>query len=210
VEIDGRDSSVSGGPFMWREHASATTHRSDDTGWDASHDGYRTLEPSVTHRRQAELDPEQLTLAITDLIESSGSHAVRMAFHLGPEIDVELEADLARLSWTGPAGPATAELTLPADLSWTAHRGETEPILGWYSPSFGVKVAAWTLVGTGEAAPGGSRFITELDFSRSAHPDELSASEPYQAGHRPVLSDVPEHHVSVRSGGRTGAGQPAR
>jgi hypothetical protein len=53
------------------------------------------------------------------------------------------------LTW--PSGTAIAEL--PAGLSWTAHRGGDDPLLGWYSPRFGRKVPITTLVGTGVLGP---------------------------------------------------------
>ena len=37
---------------------------------------------------------------------------------------------------------------LPSGLTWTAHHGESDPPLGWYSPRFGAKVPSTTLVGT--------------------------------------------------------------
>jgi hypothetical protein len=42
---------------------------------------------------------------------------------------------------------------LPAELLWSAHRADTDPVLGWYSPRFGHKVASTTLVGTGRIEP---------------------------------------------------------
>jgi hypothetical protein len=74
---------------------------------------------------------------------------VRIAFHLGPDVRAELDGRTARLAWPG----GTGTVDLPAQLSWRAHRGETDPVLGWYSARFGRKVPATTLVGSGTAAP---------------------------------------------------------
>ena len=71
-----------------------------------------------------------------------------MAWHLGPEVSVELDGASGRLEW--PTGSAIVEL--PAGLSWTAHRGGDDPLLGWYSPRFGHKVPITTLVGSGTLA----------------------------------------------------------
>jgi hypothetical protein len=54
-------------------------------------------------------------------------------------------------------------LDLPAQLSWRAHRGETDPPLGWYSVGFGRKEPSTTLVGTG-FADGVEGFATVLRF----------------------------------------------
>ena len=37
---------------------------------------------------------------------------------------------------------------LPVALTWTCHRAEIMPIEGWYSPRFGCRVQATSLVGT--------------------------------------------------------------
>ncbi|MEV6831574.1 alginate lyase family protein [Amycolatopsis sp. NPDC051102] len=65
-------------------------------------------------------------------------------------------------SLSGTAGVVhTAVMELPAALSWTVHRGDTEPPLGWYSAGFGRKEPSTTLVGSGTPGP----FTTLLRFS---------------------------------------------
>ncbi len=54
-------------------------------------------------------------------------------------------------------------LDLPGQLSWRAHRGESDPPLGWYSAGFGRKEPTTTLVGTG-FADGAEGFTTVLRF----------------------------------------------
>ena len=55
----------------------------------------------------------------------------------------------ASLSW--PVGPSSrrAKLVLPEVLAWTSHRAEVDPVEGWYSPRFGRRIAATSLVGRG-------------------------------------------------------------
>ena len=74
-----------------------------------------------------------------------------------------LEGARADLSWTGRDGLSQhAVLTLPPELAWSAHRAETEPVLGWYSPRFGVREPSTTLRGV---APWSARpLVTQLDF----------------------------------------------
>ena len=85
-------------------------------------------------------------LRVEDHLDAASD--VRMAWHLGPEVSVELDGAIGRLEW--PTGSAIVEL--PAGLSWTAHRGGDDPLLGWYSPRFGHKVPITTLVGSGTLA----------------------------------------------------------
>ncbi|MBO0820985.1 MAG: hypothetical protein J2P26_09070, partial [Nocardiopsaceae bacterium] len=116
-----------------------------------------------------------------------GEHDVRLAFHLGPDVTASLSGPAESLpgsassrpgaaaSLSGPAvsrsGPAaelawpggSARLDLPAGLSWTLHRGETEPPLGWYSEGLGRKVPATVLIGAGRCLSG-VPLVTRLRF----------------------------------------------
>ncbi|TRO63048.1 MULTISPECIES: alginate lyase family protein [unclassified Streptomyces] len=175
LQLDGDDQSVSGGPFLWTRQARsrvlvADTSDASDGGtahWCAEHDGYRRTDGAV-HRRRVELTGASQELRVVD--EVRGRHgprrAVRLAFHLGPAIAADLTDDRAVLTWTRDGEDRSAVLDLPGQLSWRSHRGETDPPLGWYSPGFGRKEPATTLVGTGFAdgsAPLGE-FTTVLRF----------------------------------------------
>ena len=86
--------------------------------------------------------------ADADELTGAAGQPFRLAFHLGPAIGVELAGGTAELDWRHAGRPRTASLTLAPELVWTAHRGETDPPLGWYSPGFGRLQPATTLVGT--------------------------------------------------------------
>ena len=86
-----------------------------------------------------------------------------MAWHLGPTIEVELDGTTVRLSWTFEGRARTARLRLPDALEWTAHRGEEDPVLGWYSPSFGARQPSFSLLGTGPTPE--AALLTTLEFS---------------------------------------------
>jgi hypothetical protein len=168
VELAGRSQSTERGPFMWADHAQAREVKVIDEGdiasWTAEHDGYASLDPPALHRRSVLLDRASRSIDIIDEIE--GSHPVRLAFHFGPEVQVELDGATAALSWPqdGPVGSVgTARLELPGLLRWSLHRGETDPIIGWYSPGLGCRVPAFALLGHGSCAPG-RPLATRLEF----------------------------------------------
>ena len=168
VEVGGRWQSVRGGAFLWLRHAAGReiSFASDGAvaAWTGEHDGYR---PAV-HRRSARLDRGARVVEITDEI-SGGPHDVRVAFHLGPDVAASLAGSVASLAWPDAVTPGAAELTLPAGLEWSLHRGETEPILGWYSAGLGHRVPAVTLLGQGRSQPGES-LVTRLTFAESEAP----------------------------------------
>jgi hypothetical protein len=168
VEVGGRWQSVRGGAFLWLRHAAGReiSFASDGAvaAWTGEHDGYR---PAV-HRRSARLDRGARVVEITDEI-SGGPHDVRVAFHLGPGVAASLAGSVASLAWPDAVTPGAAELMLPAGLEWSLHRGETEPILGWYSAGLGHRVPAVTLLGQGRSQPGES-LVTRLTFAESEAP----------------------------------------
>jgi len=168
AELAGHSQSVEGGPFMWQRHARTHEIQAFDLSWTAEHDGYTSLSPSARHRRSVRLDPEAACLEIIDVVIGGGCHDIRLAFHLGPDVHAELEDGCALLSWPSPGTRGAARIELPHGLRWSSHRGETAPILGWYSPSLGRRIPSITLVGEGRCAPG-ALFITRLDFTESGN-----------------------------------------
>ncbi|WP_411090329.1 alginate lyase family protein [Streptomyces sp. 049-1] len=166
LELDDADQSVSGGPFLWTRHARSRVLVADPSGaldggtarWCAEHDGYQRS----VHRRRVELTAASRELKVVDEVRGP-RRSVRLAFHLGPAIAADLTGSRAALSWTRDGAERSAVLDLPGELSWRAHRGETDPPLGWYSPGFGRKEPATTLVGTG-FSDGAEGFTTVLRF----------------------------------------------
>jgi hypothetical protein len=166
VELGGRSQSTDSGPFMWARHVHAREVEVIDDGdiarWTAEHDGYASLDPPASHRRSVLLDRASRSIGIIDEIEGS-CQDVRLAFHFGPEVQVELDGSTAALSWPRAVTPGAARLELPPVVRWTLHRGDTDPILGWYSPGLGRRLPAFTLLGCGRSAPG-VPLATRLEF----------------------------------------------
>jgi hypothetical protein len=166
VELDGQNQSGEGGPFMWLRHAKAREIEVQDIGdaaeWTAEHDGYLALNPPSRHRRTVRLDRASRCVDIVDEI-LGGRHDVRLAFHLGPEVDAEVDGECVFLHWVFASVSRAARLELPQPLRWSLHRGETGPILGWYSRGLGRRVPAVTLLGEGRSAPD-EPLITRLEF----------------------------------------------
>ena len=166
IELGGQDQSGDGGPFLWLRHANGQEIEVVDDGdiasWTAEHDGYLSLQPPVRHRRSVLLDRASRSVDIVDEIDGGG-HDLRLAFHLGPDVQAELTESDAFLSWPGASAPGTARLELPGQLRWSLHRGETDPILGWYSCGLGRRTPAFTLIGRGRSAPHAA-FATRIHF----------------------------------------------
>jgi hypothetical protein len=173
VELARTDQSLAGGPFMWLRHARTRGVEIDWNGpgsprtWSAEHDGYETLDPPATHRRTVNLDAPVGRIDILDVVTTAGAHPIRLAFHLGPYVECDLEGNIARLEWkqTGEGQTGSATLELPASCTWLIHRGEREPLLGWYSSSFGTIEPTTVLVGQANCEPGRTVLQTALEFT---------------------------------------------
>ncbi len=179
IEVDGQWQSARGGAFLWLRHARGRELALTDDGaivsWSAEHDGYAGLRPSAVHGRSVRMDRVARSIEIADEIRGGG-HDIRLAFHLGPDVQADLDGPAATLRWMTGASGARARLTLPGELHWSLHRAETSPILGWYSIGLGHRVPAWTLLGTGRSTPG-SRLITRLEFAASENISSVDISE---------------------------------
>lgn len=165
AELAGKSQSAEGGPFLWLRHATAKETGARDDGataiWAAEHDGYRSLRPPARHRRLVRLDRAARTLEIKDEVDAQ--HDIQLAFHLGPDVLAELDGAAAVLRWPNARTPGTARLQLPGRLRWSVHRGETDPILGWYSSGLGRRIPAVTLLGQGRTADG-EPLVSRLQF----------------------------------------------
>ncbi|TDT95992.1 heparinase II/III-like protein [Streptomyces sp. 846.5] len=163
LQLGGVDQSGSGGPFLWTRHARSRVLTADTSGggvgrWSAEHDGYR----GSVHRRQVQLTAASRELLIVDEVRGPRQE-VRLAFHLGPAIAAELVGNRVQLTWAVDGEDRSAVLDLPGQLDWQAHRGKTDPPLGWYSAGFGRKQPATTLVGSG-SVDGGEGLTSLLKF----------------------------------------------
>ncbi len=194
LEIHGRNQALHAGPFLWRTQSHTRlllcSGIDEDEGdraiVDAAHDGYAP--EGIIHRRKIVLHRRGRALDITDTIEAAPGDAVpapvavRLAFNLHPRVACELTADRAELSWDAASGgPRQAVLALARSLRWSVHRGEENPILGWYSARFGHKEPASLLLGTGFVLPG-QVLNSRLDFERAGLL-AASASLAHAGGH---------------------------
>ncbi|MFD7552000.1 alginate lyase family protein [Streptomyces sp. NPDC059816] len=163
LRLDGGDQSLSGGPFLWTRHARSSVLAADTSDervsrWCAEHDGY----PRSVHRRRVELTAQTRELRVIDEVRGP-RRAAQLAFHLGPAITADLVGNRAHLSWTRDGEDRSAVLDLPQQLNWRAHRGASDPPLGWYSAGFGRKEPTTVLLGDG-FADGVQGFTTVLRF----------------------------------------------
>jgi hypothetical protein len=166
LEIGGADQARYGGPFLW-----LTAPRTEllelqglDDGarahWAARHDGYSRLPGRPRHERSVSLDRRMRQLTIKDRIIGAGRFQLRLAYHLGPEIEAEMDAGTLYLQWRCDGRLRRGQLVLPQNLNWRQFKGSNDPVLGWHSRKFGQRQPSITWVGEGSIAAGATMAAT--------------------------------------------------
>jgi hypothetical protein len=167
LRVDGQDQSVSGGAFLWTDHAS-TRRFALELGTDierlvAEHDGYRRLTEPVMHRREIEYQRSTHLIRVTDQLRGSSAHRVEIFWHFAPECQLTLAEETATATREG----VVLVLRWPAPLTARLVRGSENPPLGWVSDRFDAKTPTQTLVCSGTV---GARWqgLTTIQISLPA------------------------------------------
>jgi hypothetical protein len=144
--VDAVDQSVSGGKFLWIEHAAVQSAVFESTAdfdrLTAAHDGYRRLADPVIHRRELMYSKAARTLRVTDRLDAAARHQVELNWHFAPECTVNLHERHVRVT----RGAATLELCWADGFTARLARAEEAPTRGWASPAFDVKQPCTSLV----------------------------------------------------------------
>lgn len=155
LTVRGQDQMIRAGKFLWLDQATARWKvPQDPKAISASHNGYRRM--GITHERTVE-NPNPCEFRVTDKLEmrpSRAEHLVTLHWLL-PDWSWTLEQGTlllqdqnheVRLS-TSCSLQADSQVVLRPSLSLlrageSLHGSSMNPILGWFSPTYGVKVPA--------------------------------------------------------------------
>lgn len=163
ITIDGMDQAIQASSFIWRKPFSCgLSFFQDDKDaliLRALHNGYMRLKRPVLHLRTVVWD-RQSTILLLDTFEGKGSHDYSLHFHLHPQAIsrrhrshwiVENQGVQLRIHFLGP-------------YQVKEHMGELDPLLGWFSPGYGVKEPCQVLVARQNGDPNQVVFKTLLTW----------------------------------------------
>jgi hypothetical protein len=148
VVVDGEGQAAPAGPFAWRTRPRARLRRfataPDLDLADAEHDAYGWLADPVRHRRRAIFVKSRFFVVVDDLL-GTAEHEAELRFQFAP-LRVALEASLwARATGSGGRGLLVRPFA-GAPLRAGILEGRTDPIAGWVSPDYGLRIPAPLLV----------------------------------------------------------------
>jgi len=178
VGIDGQDQSQLDDEWMFKTKANVKNKNWDISDkvdyFDGSHGGYERLDNPVTHRRRI-LSVKGSYWVILDDMTGKGEHDFDLYYHFPENTKVNL--DSKELGAVADYGDDVALSIIPCNIdgvSTETFEGSTDPIQGWVSYDYAVKIAAPVLKYSKKAAAP-ARFATVLCASKGVKP-EITAS----------------------------------
>ena len=161
VVVDGLDQAVQETGFIWSKpfgvKAVECSKPKENLLFGATHNGYARLKKPVWHKRMI-LFSDRNIFIIKDSFHGSGIHSFELNYHLHPDAVVR-ESDGW---WHIKRESANIFLKLFGKNNFQFIKGQKEPLLGWYSPSYGTKIESSVLNCTKQGPCNEINFITVI------------------------------------------------
>lgn len=172
VTIDGFDQAVQETGFIWSNPYITELVRSEDTEQgillEAVNDGYARLKQPVKHKRTI-LFADGALLLIKDTFIGRGIHGYELNFHLHPDAISEEHAGW----WHMQKVNSHIDIRLLSGDSFTSVCGEEAPLLGWYSPAYGIKQKSVVLQARKIGCPDEVMFVTAISLTGPTNIEKL-------------------------------------
>lgn len=164
VVIDNCNQSVITGNFMWGKRAdSRLLSYSELTYVKGSHNGYVRLSDGVMHTRQISYQKHTNKWIIEDELACKEEHTAEVFFHVHPDCRVTQKDNKIVIEFE--KGTCTLQPDSYSDIS--LHHGEEESPIGWYSPSYDIKIPCTTIKLKRKLTGGTNKIISSftVDFA---------------------------------------------
>lgn len=153
VTVDGGDQAIQAGPFSWRDRPRARASQWITTPefdfMDAAHNAYERLSDPVVHRRRVLFVKQPCYWILVDDIYGSDAHRIEQHFQFAPSLALQ-----QRDGWTVCSDADGRGLFLRSlaavDLEASIREGDVDPIAGWVSPDYGVRIPSAALIYSAE------------------------------------------------------------
>jgi hypothetical protein len=173
VTVDGMDQAVQVTGFIWSRPFQVEkvkcTHNKEGLLLSAVHNGYARFKKPVWHKRSV-LFFDHSHFLIKDSFAGEGFHVFEMHFHLQPDVVVGKADDW----WYINNGTMNVFIKLLGKDEFSFVRGQENPLLGWYSPAYGVLRECGALHCLKEGEPEAVIFITVICTKSTLEPSKLA------------------------------------
>lgn len=177
VTIDDQDQAIQETSFIWsKPYTAMGANRLEENGQiscTAAHNGYMRLKNPVRHQRTV-LFFDKANFLIRDRFIGAGFHCFQLNFHLHPNAVASKEGKW----WIVDNGGGRAFVRL-LEGDFQMVRGQTNPVMGWFSRRYGKKEPTGTLTVTRTGNADAVVFTTAI-YTRS--PLESVSMEPKRSG----------------------------
>jgi hypothetical protein len=164
IAVDGLDSSELADEWMFKTRAKSTLNRWASTEWfdyvDGTHEGYRRLNDPVTHRRRICFVKPHFWLVLDELT-AKAAHAYDQYFHFAADSQIEIGERLTATARYRNGAGIVVKPVLIDRMKIEQYKGSADPIQGWVSYDYAVKVPA-DVVKYARQATGKANFATLL------------------------------------------------
>ncbi len=172
VTIDGCDQAVQETGFIWshpyKTKTLRTTYQNNNFLIEAMHDGYTRLKNPVVHKRTFHFFAAS-NIIIKDSFAGEGQHDFELLFHLHPDVSVTKDHEWWAINNQG----ISVFIQLLDDYDFNFIKGQGDPLLGWYSPVYGIKKQSGVLRHVKRGSPHEVSFVTAVCISDPLKPKNL-------------------------------------
>jgi hypothetical protein len=173
VTIDNQDQAVQETEFIWRcpytAALSGASRKDEDLVLEGTHNGYERLKNPVKHIRKILFSEGELFL-IQDSFRGEGMHDFELNYHLHPDSKNSEQAD----GWWLIAHESSQVYIRLLDGSFFNYfAGRENPLFGWYSPAYGVRLKSGVLSHSKRGYSNDVAFLTAISINRPMHAKEL-------------------------------------
>jgi hypothetical protein len=166
ITIDGQDQAIQETDFIWSHAYNAELVQKENLNgvWliQAGHDGYMRNKRPVQHIRSLFIF-DGTAIIIRDKFFGEGTHEFELNFHLHPDLNVSKCHDSW---WNIHNHRAEIYMTVLNQNDFRVIKGEKSPILGWFSPSYGLKCGTSVLNISITGIPEESTLTTGIGIDR--------------------------------------------
>lgn len=174
ITIDRQDQAIQENSFIWSHAYNAELTRKEKLNdvWliQAKHDGYLRYKKPVQHIRSLFI-LKGTTIVIKDKFYGEGIHEFELNFHLHPDVKIE---KCQENWWNIHDGTADIYITMIDQSELRIVKGAINPILGWFSHSYGLKCESSVLNISISGTPEEATFTTGIGVGRPFDLQEIT------------------------------------